>query len=469
MVLERVAGFTSRYNMFAPHDRVGVAVSGGADSVCLLHILRELPYQLELHVLHVNHMLRGPESEEDARFVAELAAGLGLPFHLEAARPIATGTLEEQARRQRLAFFRAMRAAHGLSKIATGHTQSDQAETVLFRLLRGTGSTGLRGVRPNTREGVVRPLLAISREEAQAYLMEKGIPWQTDRTNRETRFTRNRLRLNLIPQLAAEYNPKIGKVLAQTAEVSHEEEAFWQEYLGPLESRLWQRQGEAIVLDCREFSGLHPAVQRRLMRNTIARVKATGAQVDFVHVEAAIALALGKRSSKLQIPGLDLVRSFDWLRFARQGVADPRHEIHPVNPPCELILPDGHMLKVSLVPCAGGQSGYNDGQAGTKKWVLLDWEKIGGPAWLRFWQPGDQYCPRGCTESKKLKEMFQIARIPLWERRHWPMIESSQGILWSRQFGPSAAVVPGVGSSQLLAIEEIRRLTESNVPVVASV
>ncbi|HUP04734.1 MAG TPA: tRNA lysidine(34) synthetase, partial [Bryobacteraceae bacterium] len=207
-MLRRVVEFITRYNMIKPGSRVGIAVSGGADSVCLLHLLYTLApeWNLALTVLHLNHKLRGVESEEDEQFVRSLAESLSLPAIVESwqwggpegmpaqasgPHPLLRGpdsglqqaNLEAAAREARLAFFARAAASTALDCVALGHTRSDQAETVLFRLLRGAGTAGLSGIRPVTPAGIVRPLLAVTRGEVESYLRDRGIAWREDSSN----------------------------------------------------------------------------------------------------------------------------------------------------------------------------------------------------------------------------------------------------------------------------------------------
>src|SRR5579864_954304 len=225
--------------MFQTGQRVGVAVSGGADSVCLLHVLVELGprWNLRLSVLHLNHQLRGEESREDARFVAELAARLGLPFYLGEAdvgriARKSGDNLEQAARNERSRFFLDYLRSGAADRIALGHTRSDQAETVLFRFLRGSGSAGLAGIRPVTTDGFVRPLLNVDRANIEQYLRERNITWREDSTNLSLDFARNRIRRELLPMLEREWNPAIAETLAHTAEWAREEEAYWEAEIG---------------------------------------------------------------------------------------------------------------------------------------------------------------------------------------------------------------------------------------------
>src|SRR5436305_6953667 len=228
-LLQRVLATVERYGMFSAGQRVGVAVSGGADSVCLLYILRELAAQwnLCLTVLHLDHQLRGDESTADARFVRELADRLGLPIVSRCATLPLSGNLEQAGRRARLAFFSEIIQSGACDRVALGHTRSDQAETVLFRLLRGSGTAGLAGIRPVTSGGIVRPLLDVNRAEVETYLRDRGIGWREDSTNASRRFARNRIRHELLPQLCRDWNPEIAESLARTADWALAEESYW--------------------------------------------------------------------------------------------------------------------------------------------------------------------------------------------------------------------------------------------------
>ena len=268
IVLQRVAQTIERYGMFRPRQRAGVAVSGGADSVCLLEVLRELArrWELRLSVLHLDHGLRGEESREDAEFVRALASGMELPFILERAElGSAAGNLEEAAREARLRFFREQIAAGAVDSVALGHTRSDQAETVLFRFLRGAGTAGLAGIRPVTGDGIVRPLLDVTRAETEAFLRARGIAWREDSTNASARFARNRIRHSLLPQLAREWNPALEETLAKTADWALAEEAYWKEETARLAAGCLRDEGAAVLVQ-RPAAGLDSLVELRKLR-----------------------------------------------------------------------------------------------------------------------------------------------------------------------------------------------------------
>jgi tRNA(Ile)-lysidine synthase len=469
-VLERVAEIITRYSMFDPGQRVGVAVSGGADSVCLLHILIELAPRgaLRLSVLHLDHQLRGEESQEDARFVENLAGHFGLPAHIGstdvARRCRETGeNLEQAARNARREFFLSFLKAGTLDRVALGHTRSDQAETVVFRFLRGSGTGGLAGIRPVTREGFVRPLLAIGRDEVQRYLRERGIAWREDSTNASPAFARNRIRHELLPKLVREWNPALEHTLAHTADWAFEEESYWEAEIERLSRTHLTLRPPAVLLRTSPLADLPKAVARRLVRRAIELAKGDLLTIDFQHIEDIRAMAGGAEGhGRLQIPGVDVFRSFDWLRFAPPGIdtLETRNFRLPLPVPGSLVLPgQDRVISLEVIDNSGSTepvvSGYN------KSVSYLDWGRISGPLELRNWRPGDQYQPTGCAAEEKIKSLFQQARVPLWERRQWPVITlrpaagpESEIVIWVRLFGPASGYAAGAQSRMILKVRE---------------
>ena len=445
--------------MFERGQRVGVAVSGGADSVALVHVLLELAPQLDLRlaILHLDHMLRGEESRADAEFVRELGARLGLPVRVEernvAELAAATGdNLEQAARRARHELF-AQAIADGTERIALGHTLSDQAETVLFRFLRGAGTAGLAGIRPVTGSGMVRPLLGVTRAEVEAYLRGRGIAWREDSTNQARDFARNRIRHELLPALARDWNPALAQTLARTAEWAQAEEEWWEREIGRVAERLLVPGDGFVLLRVADLRGLELAVARRVARRAVERVKGDLRGIGFEHIEGILALAgSAEGSGRLQVPGVDVYRSFDWVRFAPPGLdtLENRHYRLPLEVPGTAEVP-GSRSVIHLELRAAEKCGYN------KDISWLDWDRVGGGLELRNWRPGDQYQPEGSRSPDKVKTFFQEARIPLWERRNWPVIVCGGEIVWARRFGVAAPYAAGPESRVVLAVREEAR------------
>jgi len=459
-LIEQVAATIARYRMFEPGHRVGVAVSGGVDSVCLLHVLRELAprWNLRLTVLHLNHGLRGRESDEDAEFVRGLAAQFELPFlAAQAGLSPDAENLEQAARDARLAFFRDAMAEHGLNRVAVGHTRSDQAETVLFRLLRGAGTAGLAGIRPVTSIGIVRPLLEVDRAQVEPFLRERRATWREDSSNRSRQFARNRIRHELLPALAREWNPAIYNTLAQIADWALAEESYWDQEMNRLAAEHLVEQGPSILLQTDCLRELPLAAGRRLVRHAMESVKGDLRAVDFGHVNAVMDLAQATEGhGRLQAPGLDIMRSFNWLRFSVpvRNALEQRNYRVPVIVPGTVPVP-GSTLAVSLQVIEKPEHSGLCNSVYNKEMVSVDWERLSGPLELRNWRPGDQYQPTGRAGAEKIKTLFQEYRVPLWERRHWPVLMDGEIIVWARRFGPAAGLAAGSGTRKLLQIQEI--------------
>jgi tRNA(Ile)-lysidine synthase len=456
ILIDRVVQTIERHGMFASGDRVCVAVSGGADSVCLLYVLREVAarWRLDLSVVHVNHNLRGEESQGDAGFVGALAAELGLPFTLhDLDLSSSSGNLEQSARNARLVFFHGLLASGCASRVALGHSRSDQAETVLFRFLRGSGATGLAAVRPVTGEGIVRPLIEIERPEIEGFLRDRGIPWREDSTNATLDFARNRIRHQLLPQLTREWNPALAETLAHTADLSLAEEAYWRDEMDRLAGVHLARRDGAILVSAATLVGLPLAVARRLVRRAIQMAGGDRMAGGFGQVARVMALAARPQGTgRAQLPGIEVRRSFDWLYFGSATPADG-YSVCAAVPGITRI--PGTDLAISLELFENSETTrfsdnvYNGGVG------CLDWNRLSGPLELRSWRPGDQYQPVGIPAAKKIKTLFQEARIPVWERAQWPVLTDAESIVWVRRFGTAAGITAGIESSRVLTVGEL--------------
>jgi len=300
-----------RHRMLAGGETVVVAVSGGADSTALLRVLLALRAELRLtiHVAHFNHLLR-TDADADAAFVAEMSRDLGLPYHegRGAAREHAERTkrsLEDAARHLRYAFLTSVAARAGAEAVATGHTLDDQAETVLMRLLRGTGAHGLVGIPPVRAHGgvrVIRPLLQVPHVVLEAVLRAHNVAWREDPTNRDHAILRNRVRHVLLPLLEG-YNPDVRRTLSRLAEVVREEAAALDALAAPVVNGVLTGSAPVrVVLGA--FLQLPPALQRRALREAVRRARGNVQGVGFVHLEGARRLALeGRTGGIAELPG----------------------------------------------------------------------------------------------------------------------------------------------------------------------
>lgn len=468
-MLNRILLYIRRHQMLQAGDRVAAAVSGGADSVALLEVLHRLRDRLgiTIAVAHYNHRLRGAESQGDERFVAQLAADRGLPFFAESSTAPAETNIEAAARRERYAFLGRLVESGRASKVATAHTADDQAETVLGRLLRGSGTAGFAGIYPVWEGYLIRPLLGCGRAELRAWAAGEGLKWREDSSNLDPRFLRNRLRQELIPRLQKDYNPALVEVLAGVAEVARAEEQFWQARTEDLAARLLEAVPGGWKLPLEPFVQLQEAEQRRLLREALRKLRPPaprpGARlrpIEFRHVEQARLLAKSPSGREALVPGCRVERALDALMFravpARAGRA-PRAVSYQysLEVPGVCQLPEaGSRLSFKLVKMGREVKGYN--LIGTECVAALD--SVRNPVTVRNWHPGDVLeTSRG---RKKLKTLLLERRIPREERRVWPVVTSGDQLVWARglpvarPFRWDPAAIKGGGKSQGLLIEE---------------
>jgi len=311
-LIERAFAFIRQHSLVSGQETLVVGVSGGPDSVCLLHLLVSLKDRLgvRLHVAHLNHMLRGVESEADAEYVSQLAHRLGVAATLEqrevksyqAGRGL---SLEEAARQVRYQFFAEVAEKVGANRVAVGHTADDQGETILMHLVRGAGAYGLQGMQPLTeweslsdrRLMVIRPLLKVSRREVEAYCEQHALAPREDSSNLSLSYLRNRIRYELMPLLQS-YNPKANEALLRTADTLAGELAFFEQQISRIWDKVVSEEEGALVLKAKEVSSLHPALQRYLLREVLKRLLGSLEDIEWKHIEkmrAALTLPRGKR------------------------------------------------------------------------------------------------------------------------------------------------------------------------------
>ena len=458
--------------MLAGPGTVGVAVSGGADSVALLHALRELYPQRALCVIHLNHCLRGRQSDRDEQFVRGLAERFGHACFVrrdDVARVAAKDrrNLEQAGRLCRYRFFRELLAEGRCCVVATAHTRSDQAETVLFRLFRGAGGAGLSGIWPVLDRGIVRPMLDVSRTEVLAYLRDRGIAWREDPSNADPAFARNRLRHGLLPALRRDWNPNIEATLAGTADWALEEERYWCLRTRELRNACLRETPGGALLDVKSARTLHPAELRRLLDSILKRPPFGKRPAGFGHVEALRSLIWSPvGSGTVDLPGGRAQRSFGSVRFqAGRPSAPEGFDLRlPVPGIVRLPLSDAGAVRTRVLQRPETPKLYN--RADT---ALLDWDSLRRPLRLRNWRPGDRYRPAGTGSPRKIKDLFQRTRVSAWDRAAWPVVVTERsgtglgGIVWARAFGPAHDFAAGPGSCRLLALDEVGGAHRSHV------
>lgn len=451
-MLPRVTATIDRFRMLARGERLLVAVSGGPDSVALLHALLALrpAYDLSLHVVHVNHHLR-PEAHEDAAFVSELAESFGLSFTVAEVNetPVPGDSVEAWARRVRYRALQRVAEEVGASRIALGHTADDQAETVLMRFLEGAGPRGLSGV-PPVRGPFIRPLIEVTREMVLSFLKGIGAKWVEDRSNGDLRYLRNRLRLSLIPDLGR-YNPEVRSALLRVG--GHCREAW--EALARLGETLREAsaEGERFILG--RGASQPTAVLKEAFRQWAEGL--IGRPLRQSHLEALTRLAnTGRTGGAVRLPGGGVVeRRGSDLLFCRESSrrnAPERHAAQvspiPLQVPGRTELPGyGFVMVARLCP------GETTALPRDPRSVAFDWAALDHPLEIRSRRPGDRFRPFGFEGTKSLKKFFNEARIPAEDRDRIPLLLSRGEIVWVVGHRRGAAAPVKAGSSRILFLE----------------
>ena len=421
-----------------------VACSGGPDSTALLHALLALQpaLRLKLHVAHLNHDFRGQEAEDDAAFVAAMAEKLGLDSTIDEADPIAyqrergISSFEEAAREVRYRFLTNLANAIDADAIALGHTADDQAETILMHVIRGAGLPGLRGMQEltpwrDTPKGptatLFRPLLEATRSETRAYCLDLKIPFREDSTNSSLRFTRNRIRLRLLPALR-EYNPQVRQALVRIGRAATESSDYLNEQLDAHWPEISFMDGNSVALDASNLNKLHPTLRAMALRRAFAQSSGSVRRLSEAHVKSMLALAAGPAGKAVHLPGGLAIHStqdrlvIGPLENSATPVETPDYE-YPLEIPGITHIP-GWRITAEYAPST------TDPRTLAPTAALFDADKMGSRIVVRNKRPGDYIQPMGMSGRKKLKDLFIDLKIPRELRPSTPLLVSEKGVLW---------------------------------------
>ncbi|HVP79247.1 MAG TPA: tRNA lysidine(34) synthetase TilS [Thermodesulfobacteriota bacterium] len=438
MLFDRFRRTIDRYRLLEMGDRLIVGVSAGVDSMVLLHLLNACreTFDLSLVVAHVNHGFRPEESEREAELVQRESARLHLPFeygqfNVREFQKLARLSPQDAARRVRFHFFDDLLHKHQAQKIALGHNADDQVETVLLRLLRGSGLRGLKGILPIREGKVIRPLLEVWREEIDSFASEKGIPFLSDSSNLKNDYLRNRIRHSLIPLIEGEYQPHFKETLLRTSTILREED----DYLTGGSEEAYQK----VVYEAKgilsfrwsEYQSLHRAIQWRLIRRIIERVHDAGAVMED-GLEADVLHLFQKLLQRSPCFLLELEHGF-WAEKRYDAVSVGKREVK-IPPPFEVaLLSPGRTFieaigkEVVIEETDRDQLGDYGGPSGT---ALMDYESLRFPLKMRNFRPGDRFSPLGVRGTQKLKDFFIDHKVPKFERSSVPLLISEEEIAW---------------------------------------
>jgi tRNA(Ile)-lysidine synthase len=449
-LLEKFKQTIEKYRMLSPGQRILAGLSGGPDSVAMLHLLWGLREQLELtiEVAHLQHGIRGEEAVEDVRFVAGLAKRLDLILHLkEVDLPqlkVGSGktSLEEIGRLERYRFFAETAQLHRLDAVATAHTADDQAETFIMRLFRGAGRTGLRGItpvdqlaigleRPCANVLLIRPLLDTRRREVMEYLEQRKLTYRTDSSNKDLLFLRNWIRLKLMPQVSERFGGKLTERLCAQAQVLRDEE----DYLAAVTRQQLENVRDGQRLNRKLFLNLNRALQRRVIRLWIEHRRGDLRAIDFDHIEAGQSLiADGPPQGRLAFPGgWQLARQYETITFERDRPnIKPQCYSYLFKPGISLpVVEAGITIESRLIDPVPGQLPDNPMEA------VFDADFLKGNLVVRNFRNGDRFQPLGMGGHKKVKDLFIANQLPLRTRASLPLLVMDKEILWIPGYGRS--------------------------------
>lgn len=488
-LLTQVRALVTAQQMIAPGPPVVVAVSGGPDSLCLLHVLAALRADLgvALHVAHLDHMIRGAESAAEAQFVAELARRWGLPATIESAdvpglARAAGANLHAAARAARYGFLARVAHACGAQAVAVAHHADDQAETVLMHLLRGAGPEGLRGMRPVVpyaewaadveattqadkelaarspsaclpiSPALIRPLLQVTRADIESYCAAHGLDPRRDPSNQDLAATRNRIRHDLLPRLI-EYNPHVISALGRTAAICAEEQSFVDAALAAVWAALAREREGGVDFAGAAWRELHPALQRAAIRRAHAQL-GRGATLGMEHVEQARALVGRGVGGRADLPGgVALVVGYDgsFTLGAPLHIDSPQLGSDSVPLPAEghVDLGEGWAIEVTRLPGPPPRP--------VDRWeVYLDAAALGQPLLARRRRPGDRLRPAGGRGGRRLQDLLVDAKLPRALRDAWPIVATPSAIVWVAGLRAAEGALAGPHSREIVKIRFIK-------------
>ncbi len=435
-ILSRVAGTIDKFKMISSGDRVLVGVSGGPDSVALLHILNRLKDKmgLRLYPAHLDHMFRGKESQEDALFVANFCSELQLPLiqdRIDVPAYLVENKASSQqgARDVRYEFYREATQRIGANKVAIGHHAGDQAETVLLNLIRGAGLKGLKGI-PPVRDNIVRPLLEISKEDILEYCKVWNLSSRTDSSNLKTVYFRNKIRLELMPLLQEQYNSGIVDSLIRLSEIVRDED----EYLdilteNALKKVISSRGEERITIGLEEFSGLPGAIKRRLLVSVYKSLAGENQELSYNHVQSVIeAVDGGGNHRRVQMPGgIFAIKRYGCLEIIKEDSLPPiGFYQYRLNIPGITRISE---INKDIVAEIFDRKDCENPKNLSADEALLDLETLSGPLFVRKRQEGDVFLPFG-GGTVKLKKFLIDLKIPREQRDSIPIVTSGENIVW---------------------------------------
>lgn len=454
-MIEKVLRTIEKYNMIEKDDKIVMGISGGPDSLCMLDVLFNLKgkFNLKLYVVHINHMIRGEDAKKDAAFVEKLCKDLDLPFFLfEENVPYLAkkmGLSEEQAGRYvRYKAFEETLKKVGGNKIAVAHNKNDVAETVLLNILRGTGLRGLIGIKP-VNGNIIRPLIEIERREIEKYLKDKNLHPRIDHTNYEDLYTRNKIRLKVIPYIEEVFKIDLVENLSRMAAILLEEDDYLEAKCEEVFNQICEINGEEIKVDVDALKSQHTAIKRRLVKRMYLYVKGETDGLEYGHVEDVLNLLDKPTSSKIDLPfEIEALKMYNNLVIRKKKTKEKVKFKEVLKIPGVTTIEGIGKFKAYVVDISQVDD-FNKGEY----IKFFDYDKIKGEIVVKSREDGDRFSPLGMRGTKKLKEFFIDEKIPREERDYIPLVAIGKEIVWVVGYRMSEKFKVDKNTSKVLVIE----------------
>jgi len=455
---EKVINAIKKNKLIEKNDKILIGVSGGPDSMALLYILNELKEELgfSIYVAHVNHGIRKEEADADEEFVKDISKELSIPFYStkvnmnEYARKNKL-TSEEAGRVIRYDFFNKILNEIGGGKIAVAHNKNDQAETLLMRFFRGTGLEGLRGMEYKNNN-IIRPLLEVSREEIEEYCNKNNIPVRIDRTNLETIYGRNRIRLEVIPYIMEHYNKGIVDTLSRTSKLMQMDSELISEIVEEKYKNIVVEESDnSIVLYMGSLNNEHYSIKSRIIRRSIEKLNKSLKGIEEKHINNIISLANENVTGKsLDMPhNISVAVSYGNLIIKKENKSGKESFSYCFNVGDTVYIKElGSTITSKVVNISEVNIDV------TNRFIkYFDYDKINGRLNIRNRKDGDRFIPLGMNGSKKLKDFFIDEKIPKDKRDYIPIVENSGKIMWVVGYRISEEFKINSNTSKVLVLE----------------
>ena len=440
-MIKKVEDFIIDNNMIKAEEKILVALSGGPDSVCLLHILYSLKEKLNINLgaIHINHMLRGEEALEDERYVSDICEKLGIDCYIERIdiNKVASEnniSLEMAGREERYKAFENIRERYGYDKIAVAHNANDQAETILMRMMRGTGLEGLVGIKAVREGGIIRPILCLNRNEIESYCAENHLMPRIDKSNMERVYSRNKVRLDILPYMKENFNSNVTEsIVRMSNSLKCDNEFIEEEALKQFRNISCINEGN-LEIKIEKFKNLHKSLKSRIIRHGIKNVLGDTNFIDQKHIEEVIDLeGENKIDKRIVLPrGLFVYRQKGKLLFTTREIVYEEIEFSHEIPKNGIVKIDeaNLIIETEVMPINKYKALKRDKSS---KW--FDCNKIKGGIIVRSRKSGDKI--KLSMGSKKLKQLFIDLKIPKEERCKVPILHDDNGILCVGNFRDS--------------------------------